>query len=116
MVLVRRLLFGCAFLALLVGGWYFAAKNSSLVIIHHPAGEFGEVKLWVALMAAFGSGLALASLVGAYRGARVRFVARRYRKLVAGLQAEVHQLRSLPLSPGKTPATDAVGDPSERGP
>ena len=49
MVLARRLLAACVFVALLVGGWYFAARNSAAVRVHHPGGEIGEVKLWVAL-------------------------------------------------------------------
>ena len=68
----------------------------------------GEVRLWIALLAAFGSGVLVSVAIGLARGARIRLVARRYRRLVAGLQAEVHQLRSLPLSDEASPSG---GDP-----
>jgi len=79
-------------------GWEFAASNAQLVPVHYPGGQFADRALWVVLLVAFGSGVALASLVAVVRGARIRLVSRRYRKLVDSLQAEVHQLRSLPLS------------------
>jgi uncharacterized integral membrane protein len=86
------------FVGFLYVGWKFAASNDQLVPVHYPGGQFAERALWVVLLVAFGSGVALASLVAVVRGARIRLVSRRYRKLVDSLQAEVHQLRSLPLS------------------
>ena len=117
MRLVRKLFALVAFVGLLVGGWHFAADNSELVTVYHPAGEIGEVSLWKALLIAFGSGAGIAAMVGLVRGARLRLVSRRYRKEIAGLEAEVHQLRSLPLSEGEpsgAPELEA-GDVLERG-
>ena len=113
MRLTRRLLTAAIFVALLVGGWYFAALNSAAVVVHHPGGELAEVKLWVALLASFGLGVGISALIGGVRGARMRLVARRYRKLVDGLQAEIHQLRSLPLATDQAQPGDAGG--AERG-
>jgi len=98
MKLARRLLAIAVFVALLIAGWQFAAENSQPVVVRHPGGEFAAGALWAVLLVAFGSGVALSALVAAVRGARIRLVSRRYRKLVDSLQAEVHQLRSLPLS------------------
>ena len=98
MRLTRRLLAVVVFVGLLIGGWQFAASNSQPVVVRHPAGEFAECSLWVVLLVAFGSGVVLAALVAVVRGAQIRLVSRRYRKLTDSLQAEVHQLRSLPLS------------------
>jgi hypothetical protein len=98
MKLARRLLTIVVFVGLLVAGWKFAASNSELVVVRHPAGEFVPRALWAVLLVAFGFGVALTSCVAGTRGARIRLVSRRYRKLVDSLQAEVHQLRSLPLS------------------
>jgi len=98
MKLARRLLAIAVFAGLLVAGWQFAASNSQPVPVHYPGGEFAGRALWVVLLVAFGSGVALAALVAMVRGARIRLVSRRYRRLVDSLQAEVHQLRSLPLS------------------
>jgi uncharacterized integral membrane protein len=98
MRVARRLIAIIVFVGLLVAGWHFAARNSTPITVHHPAGAIGDVQLWVALLVAFGSGVFITAVVGVMRGARIRLVSRRYRKLVESLQAEVHQLRSLPLS------------------
>jgi len=105
MLVARRLIAIIVFVGVLVAGWHFAARNSTSITVHHPAGEIGEVPLWVALLLAFGSGVFITSVVGMVRGARIRLVSRRYRKLVESLQAEVHQLRSLPLSDQQSTAT-----------
>ena len=98
MRLARRLLAIAVFVGLLAVGWMFADGNAELISVYYPGGEFAARARWVVLLVAFGSGVALASLVAVVRGARIRLVSRRYRKLVDSLQAEVHQLRSLPLS------------------
>ncbi len=98
MRLARRLFAIVVFMGLLIAGWQFAASNADPVPVHYPGGVFTARALWVVLLVAFSSGAALAALVAVVRGARIRLVSRRYRKLVECLQAEVHQLRSLPLS------------------
>ena len=117
MLVARRLIAIIVFVGMLVAGWYFAAKNSTSITVHHPAGVIGEMPLWVALLVAFGSGVSITALVGLVRGARIRLVSRRYRKLIEGLQAEVHQLRSLPLSDQPSTAGASWGEPGgpERG-
>ncbi len=112
MLFARRLISLVVFVALLVGGWYFAAGNSDMVLIHHPGGELGEFKIWAALGSTFGAGVALTALISIYRGARMRLVMRRYRKMLDDLQAEIHQLRSLPLE--DSPAALEAASP-ERG-
>jgi uncharacterized membrane protein YciS (DUF1049 family) len=108
MRLARRLITVVVFVALLVVGWKFAASNGQPVVVHHPAGEFTARALWVVLLVAFASGVVLAAIIAAVRGARIRLVSRRYRKLVDSLQAEVHQLRSLPLSDQQVPIADSA--------
>jgi uncharacterized integral membrane protein len=98
MRLARRLLAIVVFVGLLIAGWQFAASNADPVPVHYPGGEFTARALWMVLLVAFGAGVVLATLVAVVRGAQIRLVSRRYRKLVDSLQAEVHQLRSLPLS------------------
>jgi uncharacterized integral membrane protein len=117
MVLARRLLVLGFFVALLVGGWYFAADNSAMVTVNHPGGPVGDFQLWVALSGSFALGVVLSALVAVYRGARMRLVARRYKKLLAGLQSEVHQLRNLPLADAEPaePQVAEAGAAPERG-
>ena len=75
MVLARRLLLVCVFMALLVCGWYFAANNSSVVTVNHPGGAVGEFKLWIALSGSFALGVLISVLISMYRGARFRISA-----------------------------------------
>jgi uncharacterized integral membrane protein len=98
MRLARRLFALLVFVALLVVGWQFAARNAQPIVVQHPAGEFQAHALWMILLVAFAAGVVLTTLVATFRGAQIRLVSRRYRKLADSLQAEVHQLRSLPLS------------------
>jgi hypothetical protein len=57
----------------------------------------------------FAAGAGAAGLLAVYRLARLGLVNRRYRKAVDGLEAEVHQLRNLPL------VADATADPAREG-
>jgi uncharacterized integral membrane protein len=107
MRVLRRLLGIAVFVGLLIVGWQFAARNGELVVVRHPAGEFQARALWAVLLAAFASGVVLTALAASVRGARIRLISRRYRKLVESLRAEVHQLRSLPLA-DSAPASDAA--------
>jgi uncharacterized integral membrane protein len=95
---VRRLLGIAVFVALLVAGWRFAAENSQVVAIHYVVGHFEEVSVWVALLCAFLAGAVVVGLLGMVGAAKLRLEAHRYRKAVRGLEAEVHQLRNLPLT------------------
>lgn len=97
MVWLRRLLLAVLFVALLVGGWRFADHNAATVTVGYVVGEFEEVSLWLALLAAFAAGFALAALYWSFQLTRANMVTRRYRRAVAGLEAEVHELRNLPL-------------------
>ena len=94
----RRVLGIAVFVALLVAGWRFAADNSQVVTIHYVVGYFEEVSVWLALLCAFLAGAVVVALVGMVGAAKLRLEARRYRKVVKGLEAEVHQLRNLPLT------------------
>jgi hypothetical protein len=56
------------------------------------------VTLWAALLAALGMGVALTGSVAVLRATHQGLVARRYRKMIRDLEAEIHQLRNLPLA------------------
>jgi uncharacterized integral membrane protein len=85
----------------------FATDNSAAVTIEVPLLGDLEVRLWVALLVSFALGAILTGLAAAYQVARLGLLARRYRKIIRGLESEVHQLRNLPLTddgpaPGKS--------------
>jgi hypothetical protein len=95
----RRILQIGVLVALLIGGWMFAAENGQPVQVSYVLGQTGELRLWQALLVAFAVG---ALGVGAFTllaSLRHGMVQRRYRKLVGGLESELHQLRNLPLAP-----------------
>jgi uncharacterized integral membrane protein len=118
---VRRVLGIAAFVGLLAVGWRFAAEHPQPVRIRYLVGETGDVALWVALLGAFAAGAVLVGALAIYQLVRVGMLARRYRKLAAKLEVEVHELRNLPLAP-EPPQADldvgpgtALGHALERG-
>lgn len=97
MVVVRRILTLAVFVGLLVLGWRLAGSNGAPVTVNYLAGEFTDVALWMVLLASFVAGALAVGVWALLSRMRQALVARRYRKTVASLEAEVHQLRNLPL-------------------
>jgi uncharacterized membrane protein YciS (DUF1049 family) len=83
--------------AILVGGWSLKAENAENVAVSFLFGEI-QLELWEALLIAFAAGFVLAGVGWLWSGLRARMIERRYRKAVGGLEAELHQLRNLPLA------------------
>lgn len=113
MRLLVRLFWVALFVGVLLLGWTFRAQNEGEVTISYAFGQFPSVPQWLALLAAFAVGAAAAGLIGIYQVAKLRLLTRRFRKTVRGLEAEVHQLRTLPLSseePGIAPAQARLED------
>ena len=105
-----RLVWVVVFVGVLVFGWWFAAANGALVPVSYVFGEFAPTPIWLALLAAFALGALLAGAIGVYQALKRGLLMRRYRKTVRGLEAELHQLRNLPLATG-----EAAGfEPGER--
>lgn len=96
---VRRGLVLALLLAVWYGGWRFAHENQQPVRVHYIVGELAEQPLWRVLIGAFGAGAALVGAFALFSSARHGLVSRRYRRALGGLEAEVHQLRNLPLAP-----------------
>jgi uncharacterized integral membrane protein len=115
MRLLLRLFWVALFIGILVLGWRFAGENGAEVQIRLPIGELPSAPLWQVLLAAFGAGAAAMGLFGFYPMAKLRLTARRYRKTVRSLEAEVHQLRALPLS-GAEPAIGEADEGVEAAP
>ena len=53
--------------------------------------------VWVALLVAFAVGVLSAGVSLGYELIKKSLIARRYRRVAAGLESEIHQLRNLPL-------------------
>jgi hypothetical protein len=104
MLIARRLLL----LALLVGllwiGWKFSSLNAQPPVrVDFLFGATPEISLWKALVGAFAVGAVLATALWLFEVLRYALVARRYRKTVARLESEIHELRTLPLAESETP-------------
>ncbi|MEB2346401.1 MAG: LapA family protein [Deltaproteobacteria bacterium] len=109
----RRLLALVAFVAALVLGWRFAGANLAPVSVDYLFGAAEGLPIWLALLAAFAVGFALAGLAGLYQMARLGLTARRWRKVAQGLEAELHQLRNLPLAaPSDAALRGSAGAPA----
>ena len=94
------------------------ANNSVPVSLHYVVGQSPEIPLYWVVLLSFGLGIVVASLPLSYLLLKRGLVMHRYRKLMSGLEAEVHQLRSLPLAgddkPDANPARvtgEAPGEP-----
>jgi len=115
MALLRRSLWIALFVLAAWGGARFSNENGEPVSIYYWIGTLHGIPLWIALVASFASGLGVAIAAFAGRLARASLAQRRYRKTVAALESEVHELRNLPVevgerSPGladSIPASDA---------
>jgi uncharacterized integral membrane protein len=112
MRLLIRLFWIVLTVGVMVVGWKFAAANAQNVTISWVFGELAPLPIWLALLGAFAAGVALAALVAFYQMAKLGLVARRYRKSVRGLEAEVHELRSLPLAGGDPDAGEGGEGPA----
>ena len=117
MRLLRRLLGVVLFVGILVLGWRFAADHEQLVTIKTPILPEAEVSLWLALLLAVALGAIVVGAIAAYQMARTSLLARRYRGIIRKLEAEVHELRNLPLeedapAPAKpTPGLEGAAAP-----
>ena len=99
MVIARRLAGLALFVLVLVLGWKFAAANAGEVRLDYLLGSFEGVKVWVLVVVTFAAGALAGVVVCFVEMARLGLLSRRYRKAIGRLEAELHGLRSLPLSP-----------------
>jgi uncharacterized integral membrane protein len=98
MTTLLRIFYVALVAALLVAAYQFTGKNTDLVSVHFFRWASPPQPLWVILLGSFGVGFAVAALLFGARLFRSSLLARRYRKAVSSLEAEVHQLRNVPLA------------------
>lgn len=110
---VRRGLLLAVLAGLMVLGWLFAAENETPVRLHYVAGELTELALWQVILLSFAAGAGTTGVFAAFYSAKHGLVARRYRKAIGRLEAEVHQLRNLPLAPESDHGPPGGGPPAE---
>ena len=103
---LRLLLFLVLLVGAAVGGAKFSSENETLVSISYVFGTLSGIPIWLVLVSSFSLGVGLCVLVLAGRLTRATLAQRRYRKTIAGLESEVHQLRNLPID--GEPLSEAV--------
>jgi hypothetical protein len=101
------------FVGLGLVAWRFAARHAGIVTIDLWLLRWEEVPLWLALVVAFGAGAASIGLVASYGAIRAWLTERRYRRTLAGLESEIHQLRNLPLAPEGSAGRPAAASRTE---
>jgi len=95
---VSRFFWIALFIGVLVFGWRFAADHSTMVTIKFASFHESQHTLWFVLLLAVGLGALSMGLIAFVQLTRLRLLGRRYRKMIKNLEAEVHQLRNLPLA------------------
>lgn len=98
MSILRRALTIAVFAAALVAGWRFAAMNGEPVSVQYFFGEVEGTPMWGVLLGAFGAGFVVAAVLLLFQLAKLGIVARRQRREIGRLEAEIHELRNLPLA------------------
>ena len=79
-------------------GWMFYAANTAVVTIDLLGFAVIEVTVWKLALPCFALGATTVLLMAGFLGLRGLELRRRYRKTIRRLEAELHELRSLPLS------------------
>lgn len=116
MRMLRRLLVVIVFGALFVGAWRFVNGNGTRIDLDLVFFTLHQLPLWSALLGAFALGALSAGASLVYELTKKSFAARRYRKELAGLESEIHQLRNLPLAVPETHGGPAPPGPAAAGP
>jgi uncharacterized integral membrane protein len=98
MRMLRRLLVVVVFGALFFGAWRFVNGNKTPTDLDLVFFTLHQLPLWSALLGAFALGALCAGASLVYELTKKSFAARRYRRELAGLESEIHQLRNLPLA------------------
>jgi len=105
MKLLRLAVIGVLLLAAVFVG-LLPANNSTPVSLHYVVGQTPEIPLFWVVLGSLLLGILVTALPFLYLHLKRGLVMRRYRKVMSGLESEVHQLRSLPLE--TIPKSDAV--------
>lgn len=106
---LRKLLSFAVVFALVAGAVVFAIENQTPVPVHYLVGRAEEQPLWWVTGLAFLLGAVVAWVVSLWLISRAKLAERRHRKQAERLEAEVHELRNLPLATDRQAPTVAVG-------
>jgi len=109
--MLRYLMAVLVFAALFVGAWSFTHRNEALISVDLFFWATPPLALWAVLLASAGFGAVCTLSLLLLPLARGSLAARRYRKAIAGLESEIHQLRNLPLTDSSEDAPEGAPAP-----
>ena len=93
-------------------GWSLRSANVQVVDLDLIWIRVPNLELWWLVLLSIAAGFLLATLIVGFAWLRGALVNRRYRKSIRRLEAELHELRSLPLSGrGDAPPLERVPAP-----
>ncbi len=99
---MKRLIFWVVGIGLFVGllwmGWSFRAGNAMPIELDLIWIRVPEVEIWRVILTSIALGAIVAGTFVGFAWMRVRLVNRRFRRAIRRLEAELHEMRSLPLS------------------
>ncbi len=109
---LRKLIWFASVLALVGGAVFFAVGNQAQVPVYYLFGRSEAQPLWMVAGAAFALGGLAAWLVVLWVVSRAKLAERRHRKHAERLEAELHELRNLPLARDTT--SSLADEPARR--
>jgi uncharacterized membrane protein YciS (DUF1049 family) len=89
---------GGLFVILLWMGWSFRAGNAGTFDLDLVWIKVADVEIWRGILVSIGLGALGAAILVGFAWLRLRLLNRRYRSTIRKLEAELHQMRSLPLA------------------
>jgi hypothetical protein len=113
--LLRRLIGLAIFIAAFVLAYRLAGANAERISVDLLFTTTPVAELWIVLLCAFAFGAVAAGTALFFEIARLGLLSRRYRKTVAGLEREVHQLRNLPIGDAPQPVLPGSSGPESAG-
>jgi len=97
-----------SFVSVLWIGWALRAGNDTPINLDLIWIQIHEVETWRAILVSLGLGALVAAILVGFSWLRLRLLNRRYRSTIRRLEAELHQLRSLPLAKHSADATERI--------
>jgi len=91
-------------------GWTFRASNSLPVDLELIWVQLPHVELWFIILVAMAVGASLSGLFFGFAWLRQRLLSGRYRRAIRRLEAELHEMRSLPLSGPRASRDEVEGE------
>lgn len=106
------MMFWLVLIGLFVGtlwmGWTFRAGNSAPIDLELIWIQVPNVEIWRVILLTLFLGASLSALIFGFAWLRARLLNGRYRRAIKRLEAELHEMRSLPLAGHRSEVPEAL--------